>query len=37
MSYETPVFEVVAVSVNTAVANEIELDFSTLISKDITA
>ena len=37
MNYEAPEVQVTAISADTAVANEVELDFGAMISKEITA
>ena len=36
MKYEAPQMEVVSISADSAVANEVELDFGAMISKEIT-
>ena len=36
MKYEAPQMEVVSISADSAVANEIQLDFKAMISKEIT-
>ena len=36
MKYEAPQMEVVSISADSAVANEIQLDFKSMISKEIT-
>ena len=35
MKYEAPQMEVVSISADSAVANEVELDFKEMISKEI--
>ena len=36
MKYEAPQMEVISISADSAVANEVELDFGLMISKKIT-
>lgn len=36
MKYEAPQMEVISISADSAVANEVELDFGLMISKEIT-